>query len=194
MINKVFNCHENSHNAKEDHNSSKHRLHSLFKYNFFFLFDVKYDPDVFLRFCDIHLIVSLITCIIILNWVSFSSYGLDKISFIKSECSVPGILSKRMMSSLHCEYVGPCQTPLKDSSPHPSPFPNSHNSPLTHTRHNQTDALEPSAHTVLSYLLLFIQWQCSKHDFHIKLYHLIWSVHNFHSVFAFGRRVFRGCM
>lgn len=149
-------------------------------------FNVKYGPDVFLRFCDIHLIVSLITCIIILNWVSFSSYGLDKISFIKSECSVPGILSKRMMSSLHCECVGPCQTPLKDSSPHPSPFPNSHNSPLTHTRHNQTVMRQSHQLTQCFHTVTMQQAWFS--------YHLICSVHNFHSVFAFGRRVFRGCM
>lgn len=68
----------------------------------------------------------------------FSSRGFHKISFSKSHCRVPGILSKRKMWSLRCECVGPCQTLLRDSSPHPSPFPHSHNSPLTHTRHGQT--------------------------------------------------------
>lgn len=98
------------------------------------------------------------------------------------------------MSSLHCECVGPCQTLFKDSSPHPSPFSHSHNSPLTHIRHNQTAMCQ--SHQLARCFRIFCfsyTYNAASMIFIIMLYHLI-SVHNFHSLFALGRRVFRGCM
>jgi len=138
-------------------------------------------------FCDIYLIMSLIiTWIIFLIWVSFLSHGFDKISFIKSECSRDLIKADDVIFALW--MCGPVPNPFQRYSPHPSPFPHSHNSPLTHITCARA-ITSPSAFVSFA----FLQLQCCKHDFHIMLYHFI-SVHNFHSLFALGRRVFRGCM